>query len=199
MRVAWVWASRTSTRSSTCLDRGSSIPWASSTRSWRSSSDSAGHFRSSFWTSSASRRSARSSTSCTSSRRGDRNRAGVPELELSLLDADDPRVAQVEQLFQKMYEYQGRHGLMMPLAPGGAARWLAGVQAGLGRFGCLVLASDGARAIGFLHAGLHAVPDYLGGGRGGRITHVYVLPEAQGMGLGRRLVETAIEWLRDRD
>jgi GNAT superfamily N-acetyltransferase len=57
---------------------------------------------------------------------------------------------------------------------------------------------EGGRLVGFLHAGLHVLPEFLGGGLAGRISHVFLSPGVRRRGVGRRMVEAAVEWLRDR-
>ena len=98
-----------------------------------------------------------------------------------------------------MYDFQESVGLLLPLAPDGPERWLKGIRPSLGRFGVLLAASEPGSVVGFLHASLYPVPDYLGGGRGARITHVFVVPEARGVGVGGRLVSAALDWLRERE
>jgi ribosomal protein S18 acetylase RimI-like enzyme len=122
----------------------------------------------------------------------------MSEYEIILLDADDPRVLQTEALFREMYEFQEAHGLLLGLAPDGPAKWLQGVVKGLGRFGCLVGASDGDRLVGFAHGSLQVLPDYLGGGLGGFISHLFVRPEVRGSALGQKLAERALLWLQEK-
>jgi ribosomal protein S18 acetylase RimI-like enzyme len=127
-----------------------------------------------------------------------RARPPAADIALDALGPDDPRLEDVRRLFQAMYDFQESVGLLVPLAPDGAARWLAGIRPSLGRLGVLLAASEPGGVVGFLHAGLYPLPEYLGGGRGARITHVFVAPEARGVGVGSRLVAAALDWLRER-
>ena len=121
-----------------------------------------------------------------------------PEVRVAFLKSDDPLLPDVERLFQEMYNDQKGRGLVLCPPPDASGRWLAGIRGALGRLGCLVGAIEGDRLVGFLHAGLHVIPEFLGGGLAGRISHVLLSPGSRRRGVGRRMVAAAVEWLRDR-
>ncbi|GEM_PF-809363 len=121
-----------------------------------------------------------------------------PEIRVTFLKSDDPLLSEVERLFQQMYDDQRGQGLLLHPPPDASGRWLAGIRGALGRLGCLVGAMEGDRLVGFLHAGLHVIPEFLGGGLAGRISHVFLSPGSRRRGVGRRMVEAAVEWLRAR-
>jgi GNAT superfamily N-acetyltransferase len=121
-----------------------------------------------------------------------------PEVQVAFLQSDDPLLPDVERLFQQMYDGQKDQGLLLRPPPDASERWLTGIRGALGRLGCLVGAVEGGRLVGFLHAGLHVLPEFLGGGLAGRISHVFLSPEVRRRGVGRRMVEAAVEWLRER-
>lgn len=121
-----------------------------------------------------------------------------PEIRVAFLKGDDPLLPEVERLFRRLYNYQKGRGLILRPPPDASGRWLAGIRGTLGRLGCLVGAVEGDRLVGFLHAGLHVLPEFLGGGLAGRISHVFLSPGSRRRGVGRRMVEAAVEWLRDR-
>jgi GNAT superfamily N-acetyltransferase len=117
--------------------------------------------------------------------------------EYILLDSTDlPGWEEVAELFAKMYSQMDEMGLMLPLAEGGAAKWLKTTQNTSGKFGIVVLAKEGNAAVGFAHGMLKFLPDYLGGYAVGTITHVFVDEKMRRAGLGMELVNVLEDWFR---
>jgi GNAT superfamily N-acetyltransferase len=119
------------------------------------------------------------------------------EIECIYLDSTDhPSWDEVEQMIGRMYESMDQMGLILPLAEEGAKKWVRTAQNTSGKFGIVVLAKVGDRAIGFAHGMLKFLPDYLGGYPVGTITHVFVDPDVRRGGIGRELVNELEEWFR---
>ena len=117
--------------------------------------------------------------------------------EYILLDSTDrPGWDEVAELFTRMYLQMDEMGLLLPLAEGGAEKWLKTIQNTSGKFGIVVLAKDGGKAIGFAHGMLKFLPDYLGGFAVGTITHVFVDEKVRRAGLGMELVNVLEDWFR---
>jgi GNAT superfamily N-acetyltransferase len=95
-----------------------------------------------------------------------------------------------------MYARMEEMGLMLRLSEGGTAQWLKSAQNTSGKFGIVILARDGEKAIGFAHGMLKFLPDYLGGYAVGTITHIFVDECERRAGVGRQLVHELEEWFR---
>ncbi|MCU0370801.1 MAG: GNAT family N-acetyltransferase [Bacteroidales bacterium] len=104
----------------------------------------------------------------------------------------------VAELFTRMYASMDEMGLMLPLDEGGTAKWLKSAQNTSGKFGVVILATDGGQAIGFAHGMLKFLPDYLGGHAVGTITHLFVEEDERRSGVGRQLVHELEEWFRQK-
>lgn len=114
-----------------------------------------------------------------------------------LLDhADHPYWNEVAELFTRMYARMDEMGLMLPLAEGGAEKWIKMARNTSGKYGIVVLAKDGLLNVGFAHGVIKFLPDYLGGFAIGSITHVFVDEKARKMGIGRKLTEGLENWFR---
>jgi len=64
--------------------------------------------------------------------------------------------------------------------------------------GIILIASFDDKAVGFIDAHLKERPPIFKQRVQGYIANVFVLPEVRGKGIGRKLVEGAIVWLRDQ-
>ncbi|MDU0205141.1 GNAT family N-acetyltransferase [Paenibacillus sp. MAH-36] len=101
---------------------------------------------------------------------------------------------QMETLFVLMYDYMGDKGLLQPLVPGGEKMWSKSLLPTLGKFGVVWLALNGEEVIGFIQGMIKLLPNYLGGGKVGIISHVYVKPEMRQYGIGSELAKKLEEW-----
>lgn len=113
--------------------------------------------------------------------------------------ADDPRCAGITELFEAMYREEAAYGSLAVLAPGGAALWLKGATAGLERFARLCVVEVDGRVVGFAHGAVRLLPDYIGGGAVGSVTHIYVDARARRLGAARILLNSLEEWFRARN
>lgn len=105
---------------------------------------------------------------------------------------------EVGEMFVRMYARMDEMGLMLPLIPGGMEKWLKTAQNTAGRFGLVILAKKGEKAVGFAHGMIKYLPDYLGGFAVGSITHVYVDENSAGSGIGSTLVNLLEDWFREK-
>lgn len=104
----------------------------------------------------------------------------------------------VGALFTRMYIRMDEMGLMLPLAPGGAEKWLQTAQNTAGKFGIVILAKYREEAVGFAHGMIKFLPDYLGGFPVGSISHVFVDDDYTGSGIGKAMVNMLEEWFRSK-
>jgi ribosomal protein S18 acetylase RimI-like enzyme len=122
-------------------------------------------------------------------------------LPLSVNHAD--YVAQLPPLFAKMYQEMALNStsgkLMLGLAEDGENIWLEGLKKLLGRFAFVMVAVDGEKVVGFIHAFISFTPDYLGALKIGTIGHLFVLPDIQKQGIGKQLLLEMEELLAEKD
>lgn len=93
-----------------------------------------------------------------------------------------------------MYREEAAYGSLAVLSPDGASLWLKGATAGLERFARLSVAEVDGRVVGFAHGTVRLLPDYIGGGAVGTVTHVYVAETARRLGVARLLMDSLEEW-----
>ena len=103
-------------------------------------------------------------------------------------------IGPLESMFVSMYEHMSNHGLNVPLVPGGEKLWVQSVLPVLGRFGVVLLALSNGQAVGFAQGMIKILPNYLGGGKVGLISHIYVDPESRQGGIGSMLVSGLEMW-----
>lgn len=104
---------------------------------------------------------------------------------------------QVEVLYCDLHTELAEGRALVPLPPGGERRWRENIEVSLGRAAILTLAmTQDERLVGFHHAALAFLPDYLGGGKIARVLSLYVAGPHRGIGIGRHLSESAEEWMR---
>jgi ribosomal protein S18 acetylase RimI-like enzyme len=113
---------------------------------------------------------------------------------INLINSDDSEWNEVKELFARMYAQMGEMGLMVPLVPGGADKWLKMARNTAGKFGIVILAKKGEKAIGFAHGMITFLPDYIGGFAVGSITHVFVEDEFSRSGIGKSMVKILEDW-----
>lgn len=111
-----------------------------------------------------------------------------------LTGKEDPRCIAVAGLFAAMYREEAAYGSLAVLAPDGAMLWLKGATAGLERFARLAIAEVDGQVVGFAHGTVRLLPDYIGGGAVGSITHIYVAQSARRAGAASILLGSLEEW-----
>lgn len=121
--------------------------------------------------------------------------------EIKYIELDDSNNADwdaVRELFTRMYSRMDDLGLMLPLAPVGAEKWLKTARNTAGNFGLVILAKEGGKSVGFAHGMIKFLPDYLGGFAAGAITHVYVDDHSRQSGIGKAMVKLLEDWFRKK-
>jgi ribosomal protein S18 acetylase RimI-like enzyme len=117
---------------------------------------------------------------------------------MSLDASDNSGWKATGELFKLMYSRMEDLGLMLPLAPEGTEKWLKTAQNTAGRFGLVILAKKGEKAVGFAHGVIKYLPDYIGGFPVGSITHIFVDNDHTGSGIGKAMVGLLEEWFRSK-
>ncbi|TAL60871.1 MAG: GNAT family N-acetyltransferase [Bacteroidetes bacterium] len=113
-----------------------------------------------------------------------------------LAPSDVREMEEVKHLFEQMYLHFSRHGLLMPLAPGGATLWMESVKPALNRISCLAVGVSGNKVVGFAFASIRFSEDHIGKNKTGNIQYLFVMPEFQKKGIGKKLAEELETWLK---
>lgn len=111
---------------------------------------------------------------------------------------DEALLEQVGIQFRMLHEHLVACGQKLKLFPGGAEQWLNGMRSALGRFVAMVVAVEDERVIGFAQGNLRFTPDYFGALKVGLVSHLYVVPQFRGQGIGTNLLTKLEEWLTDK-
>lgn len=117
---------------------------------------------------------------------------------IALVDPADERLDQLVPMFEDLHTVMHAHGMMQTLAPDGARIWLRGVKAGLERFTRMVVAMEGDRVVGFTCGSIKLAPEYLGGGRVGHWTHLYVEAGHRRGGISRAMSDLLHAWFWEK-
>ena len=117
---------------------------------------------------------------------------------IAVTNPSDDRLEQLIPMFEDLHEVMHAHGMMQRLAADGAQLWLQGIKAGLERFNRMVLAVDGDTVVGFTCGSIKLAPEYLGGGRVGHWTHLYVDAAHRRSGVSRAMSDLLHVWFREK-
>jgi GNAT superfamily N-acetyltransferase len=118
-------------------------------------------------------------------------------IDLRLATAGE--VAAIEPLWRELYAHQAEHGMRLRLPDGAFDAWVQSMTPLLGRFSVVVLGVEAGQYAGFAAGRTRNLQPYFGTGQVGAISEVFVGEPWRGQGLGRRLVERAVEWYRQQE
>lgn len=121
------------------------------------------------------------------------------DIVITEVNKDGIYLDQIESMFARLYSCMSDTGLLMPLVPGGEKLWRKSVEKLIGgRFGMLLAAITGEKAVGFAHGAIRFSSDYMGSVKVGYITQIFVSPEYRSKNIGKMLVRTLEEWFKDK-
>jgi GNAT superfamily N-acetyltransferase len=108
-------------------------------------------------------------------------------------------IDRVGELWRAMYDYQGAHGMLLPLRDDAVEIWTRQLAGRLDSPVSVVLVSespDGATLTGFLAAQVKRLPPHLvtGNAKVGFISEVFVDPSMRRHKVGEALVDAAFAW-----
>jgi len=114
------------------------------------------------------------------------------EIRLALPD----EIRALERLWHDLYAHQAEHGMLLRLPAEAFEAWVQSIAPLLGRFSIVVVAVDAGEYAGFVAGRTRNLPPYFGVGQVGAISEVFVAERWRKAGVGRQLVERAVDWYR---
>lgn len=97
------------------------------------------------------------------------------------------------------YIHQKEQGLLADVPSGAFDEWSRSIASVIGRFGFVLVASIDDLDVGFCAGRMRPTPAYYGGGYAGYISDVFVSQPARCLGVGKVLVDSGVQWFRERD
>ena len=119
-------------------------------------------------------------------------------------------------LWQRLYEHQRAHGMMLELPSDAFELWRASLQPLLGRFAFVLLAeeqnlADGSgltdgpglavgpgALLGFVAGRVRSQPSYFGGQPAGFVSELFVEEAQRSRGVARALLDESVKWFGER-
>ncbi len=115
---------------------------------------------------------------------------------LTLRQAEAADLERIRPMWEALYRHQSEHGMLLTLPDGAYDAWVKSMSPFLGRFANVVFAEQDGQAIGFVAGRVRTLPPYFGSATIGYISEVFTAEEQRGRGIGRRLLEFALEWYK---
>lgn len=115
-------------------------------------------------------------------------------------EASDKAWEDVRAMFELLYNHMNEteDGMLMPLAKGGADKWISDTKTIAARFGMVVVAYDADQSVGFGFGSVRLAPEHLGGHKVGSINHFFVSAEARSNGVGKALLNSLESWFKSQ-
>jgi diamine N-acetyltransferase len=104
----------------------------------------------------------------------------------------------IQPLWHALYQHQFEHGMLLRLPDGAYEAWLKSIAPFLGRFATVVVAELNGEIIAFVAGRIRTLPPYFGAATIGAISEVFVDDSHRGAGVGRRLLNFALDWFREQ-
>jgi len=86
--------------------------------------------------------------------------------------------------------------MLLRLPEGAYDAWLKSIEPVLGRFANVVVAELNGEIVGFVAGRIRTLPPYFGSAAIGTISEVFVDETRRSTGVGRRLLNFALDWFR---
>ena len=116
--------------------------------------------------------------------------------DLVLRHAASTDMERIKPLWHALYQHQLQHGMRLRLPDDAYEAWLKSIVPFLGRFASVVVAEQHGDIVAFVAGRLRTLPPYFGAATVGYISEVFVRDSHRNAGLGRRLLEFALDWFR---
>lgn len=123
--------------------------------------------------------------------------SNTPTAEVRPVEAGE--LEALKPLWEDLYAHQVAHGMHVRVPVDGYAQWSKGLRPLLGRYARVWAARLDGQPEGFLCARLRNQPPHFGSEPTGFISDVYVSPALRRQGVGRRLLQAALDWFDAQD
>ncbi len=100
----------------------------------------------------------------------------------------------IQPLWRALYQHQFEHGMLLRLPENAYDAWLKSMTPFLGRFANVVVAELNGEIIAFVAGRIRTLPPYFGSTTIGTISEVFVDESHRSAGVGRRLLNFALDW-----
>jgi len=87
-------------------------------------------------------------------------------------------------------------GYMVPSPENVGELWLDSFHRTLGKFSMIHIAEGDGKIAGFMLSRIKQLPPYMGGVLVGELSDMWIEPEFRRLGIGRKLSDLAIDWLK---
>lgn len=111
-------------------------------------------------------------------------------------EEDWPRL---KPLWQRFYEHQRAHGMLLDLPPDAYEQWRASLQPLLGRFGFVFVAEGRGTLLGFLAGRIRSQPPYFGGQPTGFLSDLFVVEAQRNRSIAHELLSASASWFAERN
>ena len=115
-----------------------------------------------------------------------------------LRQATEEDLDKIGPLWQALYAHQAEHGMLLKLEDDAYQAWLQSMAPFLGRFANIVVAEMDGKIVAFVAGRIRTLPPCFGSQTIGTISEVFVSAELRGGGIGRRLLNFAMEWFKEQ-
>jgi ribosomal protein S18 acetylase RimI-like enzyme len=110
-------------------------------------------------------------------------------------EADFPALA---GMYEELNAYFYQVGYLLPRLENVGELWLDSFRRTLGRFSNVFVAEQDGRLLGFHLCRLKRLPAYRSGLMAGEVSDVWVEAEARRSGVGEKLVQAGLAWMRQQ-
>ncbi|WP_040247633.1 GNAT family N-acetyltransferase [Psychroserpens mesophilus] len=114
--------------------------------------------------------------------------------EVFAIEANDPRMSQVEQLYKDLYDLEKEFGVSITLVEDGEKIWRKSIEKVLGKFAQIIVVSLGEEIVGLCYGNIKMLPAYFGSIKSGYLDAIIIKAEHRKKGLGDQMIQQLIDW-----
>jgi ribosomal protein S18 acetylase RimI-like enzyme len=119
-------------------------------------------------------------------------------IEYKIIDKNEKEETfkQVETMLKEMYHFLEGKGLKLTLKEHGEEALMKSIKKMLNTINFIAIAHQNEEVVGFGHANIRLIPEYLEGDKIGFVTHLYVQPSYRKRGVASKLLHILEEQLK---
>ncbi len=121
---------------------------------------------------------------------------GSPQVDYRLGTEDDFSI--LKKFYEKLDAYFRELDLGLPHPEDVGQAWLESFSRTYGKFSLVHIAEMDGEVVGFMLSRIKRVPPYWGGVMVGTLSDMWIEEKARRGGVGRKLSELALDWLREQ-